>query len=103
MREQRTDEVADETDSMARQPDDTAVDRLAARRGDELEIAIADPQAEPLHEGDVRRRCVLGRRNPGIGGRDRRRLVAELEPDRRRGPSQATDALIISLAGSVVG
>src|SRR5438309_2054122 len=103
MWEEWADQVADEADPVLRQPDDTAVDRLAARSGDELEIAVADPQPEPLLEGDVRCRCVLGRGHPRVGGGDRPGLVTELEPDGRRGPSQAADSLIIALASSIVG
>src|SRR5207244_9015457 len=89
-------------DPVLGQPDDAAVDRLAARCGDELEIAVADPQPEPLLEGDVRCRCVLGGGHPWVGSGDRPGLVTELEPDGRGGSSQAADSLIIALASNVV-
>ena len=86
-------------------PDDTAVDGLAARGGDELEVELADAEAEATIEGDVGDRLCPGAwSTPGFSAaisRARRPLTSnQMAAVRSR---RCGDAGVVVLAGPVVG
>ena len=82
VREERSHQVADETDAVLGKPHDAAVDGLAAGRGHDLEIDVADAESEATIEGDVGDGLVLAHGDTRVLGRDLPRpSSADVEPD----------------------
>ena len=102
VREQRPEEVGEQRNPVLRQPDDAAVDGLAAGRGVELELELADAQREPRIEREIGHRPILALGSAGVPARELADHPRELaEPDQGGPGAEPRDPRVVGLTRGV--